>query len=180
MGWRDGAIAVIQKLSAGECSSPPGSGCQIGAVPAIPAASRLGCKHRREILAAYVEVLKVHSSSMKPASSLPYPKDLIRQAIVEELIETLEAEDLTHLEFSYSQLEVFLESREYNLVEKFARIKSVVDRLARSGMPLDLLAAGEMARKFPGDKVVGIFQRVSKQISIRLAEVRRLSRQGTA
>jgi hypothetical protein len=180
MGRRDRAITVIQKLSAGECSSPPSSGCQIDAIPAVSSASRLGCSQRRGILAAYEEVLRVHSSSMKPASSLPYPKDIIREAILEELTETLETMERTHLELSYAQLEVFLIPREYTLLEKFNRIKAVAERMARSGNPLDLIAAGELIKGFPGDRVVGIFERVSKQMHIRLAEVRRLVLRATA
>lgn len=180
MGMRHRDRAVNEKPSASHCAGLRGPSSKIHPTPASPTSPRLGCKQRRDILAAYERVLGLHSSTIKPASTLPYPKELIRQAIVEELVETVEGEERTNLEISYSQLEVFLESRDFDLVEKFARMELAIDQLARSGNPLDLLAAGQLVRQFPGDKVVGIFQRVSKQMHARISEVRRMSTQPTA
>lgn len=175
MGKRKRVRAPNEGPSSRERSNLPGSSYSIDVAPGIPATPTLGWKDRREILAAYERVLELHSNSMKPASSLPYPKERIREAIIEEMAETDEAEDRTRLELLYSQLEAFLNTREYGLLAEFTRIRSVVDQLARSGNPLDLLDAGDMVKRFPGEQVIEIFQRVSRQMRIRLAEVRRLS-----
>lgn len=64
-------------------------------------------------------ITKYYASGVGPESKLPFPKDIIRRAIVESLLEEKDREQWNLLSGSYIMLEDFVSDEEYNLVQSF-------------------------------------------------------------
>lgn len=138
----------------------------------ITCSKRLDSKRRREIIAEYGRILKKHSSCIERETDLPFPKDLIRQAIYEELLENPENELTSHLEIAFAQLEAFLPDHEYHIMQQFKLTGNFAESLAKSGNPGDIIKSARCLKKVKGDHAVRIQERVSEKIQKRLQQIR--------
>ncbi len=151
-------LLVPQELTGLECT--------------VPVCTELSAARRRQIIAAYGRTLKKYASSVERESILPYPKDLIRQAIHEELQENPETELSHHLEIGFAQLEAFLPEREYRILQEFKAAGKMAETLAQSGDPEDIIKSARFLRKVKGDRAVRIQEKISQKMRARLKEIR--------
>jgi len=105
-------------------------------------------------------------------ADLPFPKELIRKAICEELLENPDSEMRSYLEIAFVQLECFLSPEEFKIVHDFKRASLLAQEMAESGNPLDIVASAEILSKVKGEKAVRILEKISKKIRRRIAQIR--------
>jgi len=77
---------------------------------------------RRDIISAYGQVLENRRLIVGREKDLPFPKDLIRQALAEELLENQEGTLRNALEVGFLELESFLPDQEFELMKAFYEI----------------------------------------------------------
>jgi hypothetical protein len=82
------------------------------------------------------------STPVAREADLPYPKELIRRAVREELSENPDFEMRSYLELAFVQLECFLSPEEFKVVHDFKRASALAQELAKSGDPRDIMASG--------------------------------------
>ena len=138
----------------------------------VPVCTELSASRRRQIIAAYGRILKKYASSVERESILPYPKDLIRLAIHEELLENPETELANHLEIAFAQLEAFLPEPEYQILQQFKAAGKMAETLAQSGNPEGIIKSARVLRKVKGDRAVRIQEKISQKMWARLKEIR--------
>ena len=132
----------------------------------------LDCERRIEIIAAYAHVLEHCSSPVEPESALPYPKELIRQAIHDELTENPETEFRSHLEIAFVRLESFLPAVEYEVLSNFKMADMKAIEVAKSGTPRDIMASARILQEVKIDWAVSIQERISEEMQKRLEQIR--------
>ena len=76
---------------------------------------------RIEIISAYGNILENRRLIVGRESDLPFPKELIRQALAEELVNPSRPELLNALEIAFLELESFLTDEEFELVSQFLK-----------------------------------------------------------
>lgn len=134
--------------------------------------SFMGMELRWRVISTYGRVLEKCSSPIELETDLPFPKEMIRQAIREELMENPAGELRSHLEVAYVQLESFLPPEEYKVIQDFKEASSRAQEMARSGDPNDIIASARILRNAGGDKAVKIQERISEKMGKRLEQVR--------
>lgn len=136
----------------------------------------IGMKRRREIIDAYSSILGSNPrSTLMNESHLPFPRELIQQSIFEELSENPDSMLRDHLEIAYAQLECFLPSEQYELVNGFTLAGRLAEEVAVSGRPEDILKSAEILKCARGDQAVEIQESVSARIHKRLLQIRSMS-----
>jgi hypothetical protein len=138
----------------------------------------LNSERRWEIISAFGKVLETCSSSIERESSLPYPKELIRQAILEELSENPMGELRSHLEIAFVRLEAFLPSEEYDVMEEFRLAGTLAQEIAGSSDPDALIACARILKHTKGDRAVRIQEDISEEMRRRLKEIRAIGSSG--
>lgn len=132
----------------------------------------LDCEYRLEIIAAYGSVLERCASAVEPEAALPYPKELIRQAIYDELAENPETDLREHLEIAFVRLESFLPSEEFEIVHNFKLADSLAREMAKSGIPGDIISSARILKDVKGDRAVEIQEKISEEMQKRLEQIR--------
>jgi hypothetical protein len=132
-------------------------------------------EQRGEIISRYERLLEKYSTSVASEVDLPYPKEMIRRAICEELIENPDSEMRSYLEIAFVQLESFLSAEEFKIVHDFKRASLLAQEIAKSGDPRDIVASAEILSKVKGEKAVRIHEKISKKIRRRIAEIRAIT-----
>ncbi len=135
---------------------------------------------RADILAAYEKILESHLTPLNELSVLPFSKEIIRKAIREELAENPDYESRNHLEIAFVQLESFVPPDDYQLVEDFKKLSGIVQKMARSGDPRDLMESWRLVKQISGDRVVRIFEIISDKMRRRLEEARSIGLRSSA
>ncbi len=74
-------------------------------------------EQRTKIISSYGEILKHRKSFALLELSLPYPKELIRQAIIEEILISNDLDILNALEIAFCELEWFVSQEDYELLK---------------------------------------------------------------
>lgn len=132
----------------------------------------LDCEYRLEIISAYGRVLEQCASAVEPEAALPYPKELIRQAIYDELAENPETDLREHLEIAFVRLESFLPSEEFEIVHNFKLADSLAREMAKSGIPGDIISSARILKDVKGERAVEIQEKVSEEMQKRLGQIR--------
>jgi len=135
----------------------------------------VNAEQRWEIISRYERLLEKYSTSVASEVDLPYPKEMIRRAICEELIENPDSEMRSYLEIAFVQLESFLSPEEFKIVHDFKRASLLAQEIAKSGDPRDIVASAEILSKVKGEKAVRIHEKISKKIRRRIAEIRAIT-----
>lgn len=128
-------------------------------------------ERRSTIIADYLRVLENCPLSVSRESSLPYPKKIIRHAIIEELRENPASELRNYLEVAYVQLETFLPWDEYRLLRGFQFACAITQEVARSGKPRDIIASARLLDRNEGRRAVEIQESISEQMKKRQEEI---------
>ncbi len=131
---------------------------------------------RWQVISEYSNVLENLTPDMERESYLPFSKELIRQAICEELSENPDAELRSHLEVAFVRLESFLSEEDYEVIGEFKRASVIAQELAKSGDPKDIIASARIVRKARGDAAVRIQEEVSENMRKRLTQIRSVGR----
>jgi hypothetical protein len=129
-------------------------------------------QHRGEILFRYGQMLERYSSPVGKETDLPYPKELIRKAICDELREDPDSELRSFLEIAFIQLECFLPPDEFKAVQDFKRAGVAAQEMAQSGNPGDIVASAAILSRVKGEKAVSILEKISRKIQKRTREIR--------
>jgi hypothetical protein len=135
----------------------------------------MSAERRGEVIGRYEQLLEKYSAPVAREADLPYPKDLIRSAICEELSENPDSEMRSCLEIAFVQLECFLPPEEFQVVHDFKRASVLAQELAKSGNPRDIVASADILSKVKGEKAVRILEKISRKIRRRIAEIRAIS-----
>jgi len=90
---------------------------------------------RIEIISAYGAVLQNRRLTVGRESDLPSPKEIIRNALAEELVNPADLEMVNALEVSFIELESFLSDEEFEVVSQFERAIAEGKRLMEEGDP---------------------------------------------
>ena len=135
----------------------------------------MSAKQRGEVISRYEQHLEKYATPVARETDLPYPKELIRRAICEELSENPDSEMRSYLEIAFAQLECFLPAEEFKVVHDFKRASAIAEEIAKSGDPRDIVASADILSKVKGEKAVRILEKISRKIRRRIAEIRAIS-----
>gem|GEM_PF-4984242 len=142
----------------------------------MPAAPSLSHRRRREIISAYALVLGKCGCSVARESDLPCPKDLIGQAICEEIVENPDIEVRNRLRIAYVLLESFLSAEEWNAIECFKLTSTLAQEMAASGRPEDIVASARILKAIRGERAVGIQEKIWEMKKQRMKQLALLER----
>jgi ribosome maturation protein Sdo1 len=137
-----------------------------------PLGSGLESERRREVISAFEKVLEKYSSSVEQESNLPYPKEVIRQAIFEELSENPADEIRSQLEIAFVQLETFLPIDEFRVIKEFRLAGDIAQEMASTGDPSAIVASARILKDAKGDRAVRIQEDISEKMRRRLQQIR--------
>jgi len=137
-------------------------------------------RQRIEIISAFGAVLEKGKSLVGRESNLPFPKELIRLAMAEELVSPTLPETLGVIEAGFIELESFVSDEEYLQVQRFDHALAKVQQLTD---PNDKTSALEAAKALAevGDAATQVMNRVNKLTEARfqqLAQIRALRSKG--
>jgi hypothetical protein len=135
----------------------------------------MSAEQRGEVISRYEQLLEKYTTPVAREADLPFPKEMIRRAIRDELSENPDFEMRSYLEIAFVQLECFLSPEEFKVVHDFKRASALAQELAKSGDPRDIVASADILSKVKGDKAVRILEKISRKIRRRIAEIRAIS-----
>lgn len=127
---------------------------------------------RGEVISSYGRILEGCSTAVEKESELPFPKDLIRRAIYQELRENPDNDVRSHLEVAYAQLESFVPPEEFQVIQDFKRAGSLAQEMAKSGDPGDIIASARILKGAKGERAVKIEEKISEKMRRRLDQIR--------
>ena len=127
---------------------------------------------RWRVISSYGHTLERCSSPVEKESQLPYPKEVIRRAICQELFENPDPDLRGHLEVAYAQLESFVSPEEFQIIQDFKLASSLAHEIAKSGEPNDIIASARILKKAKGDSAVKITESISEKTRKRLEQIR--------
>jgi hypothetical protein len=115
---------------------------------------------RIEIISAFGQHLEARKSNFGRESELPYPKELVRQALSEELIRPTMPELIDAMEVGFVLLESFVSDAEYAVVQRFEQVVAQGQLLKQSG---DINATDAFVKeaKAASDPMLTIMKRTS-------------------
>lgn len=134
----------------------------------------MSCERRREIIDSYLKVLDQMKTSIGVESDLPYRKEIIRLAILWELVEST-GSDSQELEIGYVQLEAFISPAEYRILEDFKNASRLAQELVENADPATIMFSAGIMRNIEGDRAVRIQEDISERMRQRMAQVREIS-----
>jgi len=88
-----------------------------------------------EIITVYGKVLENRKYTVGRNSDLPYPKELIREAIIQELLNPTNKSLINALEIAYVALETFVPDNEFVVIREFEEAVAKAKAIIRSGEP---------------------------------------------
>ncbi len=129
---------------------------------------------RREIIFSYLQLLEEIKGPMALDSDLHYPKDLIRRAILEEILENPNGELRSQLEIAYVQLESFVTYEEHRIIAEFKAASMLSQEMADTRDPTSIIKSVKMVKRGTGDHAVKIQEKISENMRQRMAQIRRI------
>ncbi len=129
---------------------------------------------RWRIISAYLLVLENMSGPIAVISDLPYSKERIGEAILQELTEDPESDLRRQLEIAYVQLESFIPYKEYLVIEDFKDASLRAQRIADMGDPTSILMSARIMRRAKGDSAVRLEEKIYEKMNLRHLQLQRL------
>jgi len=127
---------------------------------------------RLNIISVYLKSLDKCKATVGREADLPFPKPLIRQAILNELMENPASEMRDQLEIAYSQLETFLPPEEHAVLRGFQIACAVTREITKSGKPRDIIASARLMNRCEGNRAVEIHEKIFQRMRRRREEIR--------
>jgi hypothetical protein len=120
-------------------------------------------ERRWDLISAYLRLLDGMTEPIASESILPYSKEQIRCAILEELAESPGC-DFTHdLEIACVQLESFVRQDEYQVVAEFKKASRLAE-MADLEDPVSVLRSARIMRDAQGEHAVRIEEKISRKM----------------
>ncbi|SPF39251.1 hypothetical protein SBDP1_230041 [Syntrophobacter sp. SbD1] len=134
---------------------------------------------RCRIICAYLKVLENVRVSVAVDCELPFSKEQIGGAILNELAEDPESDLRRKLEIAYVLLESFIPNEEYQVIEDFKKASLCAQQIADMGDPTSILRSASMVRKARGDSAVRLQEKIYEKMRKRQQQIQALE-QGSA
>jgi hypothetical protein len=138
----------------------------------------LNQEQRWEIISAYLGMLEKLNAPIGIESDLPYPKEQIRFAIFQELIENPSGELSYQLEIAYMQLEIFISSDDYKTLADFKNASREAQEMEDPGDPTSVIRLAGLLKNVKGDRAVKIQETISDKMRERLLQVQEIGMAG--
>lgn len=132
------------------------------------------CEQRRQIISAYLQVVENISGTLAPESALPYSKQQIGEAILQELAEDPESDLRRRLEIAYIQLESFVPCKDFRMIEDFKDASQRAQDIADVGDPSSILMSARIMRTAKGERAVKLEERIHEQMNARHFQVKKI------
>ncbi len=130
----------------------------------------MDAKARIEIISAFGAHLEAEKSTFGRESELPYPKELIREALVEEMVSPTTPKLVDAMESVFLLLEDFVSDEDYVIVQRFESVLSQRGQLLNAEGAAFTKLAKETADAF--DPMRAIMDRC---LSLKTARMQQLS-----
>jgi hypothetical protein len=127
---------------------------------------------RQEIIQAYLRILELVKTPVRIEWQLPFPRNVIRRAIREELLDNPGTDARDCLEVAYAEIESFISMEDYELLRRFKETCTLAEEMARGGKPGDILASSRLMERICGEKAVRVLERVSNAMRRQLQLIR--------
>jgi hypothetical protein len=132
------------------------------------------CEQRRQIIYAYLEVVENMTGSLALDSDLPYSKQRIEEAILQELADDPESDLRRRLEIAYVQLESFIPCKDYRVIEDFKDASQRAQEIADVRDPTSILKSARIMRMAKGERAVKLEEEIHEQMNKRHFKVRKI------
>jgi hypothetical protein len=129
---------------------------------------------RWRIISAYLRVLDDMSGPIAVEADLPYPKERIGEAILQELADDPESDLRRRLEIAYVQLESFIPYREFRVIEDFKDASLRAQKIADMGDPTSILMSARIMRKAKGESAILLEEKIYAKMSASHLRLQRL------
>jgi hypothetical protein len=137
-------------------------------------------EQRYSIIRAYLQVLDGVKGPLAVDSALPYPKEQIGQAILDELVEDPECDLRRRLEIAYVLLESFIPLEEYRVIEDFKSASFRAQQIADMGDPVSILRSARIMRKAKGESAVRLQEKIHEKMTARQSRIIELGHSSAA
>jgi hypothetical protein len=135
---------------------------------------------RWRIVSAYLRVLEDMKGPIAVDTELPFPKELIGQAILQELADDPESDLRRQLEIAYVQLESFIPYEEYRVIEDFKNASLRAQRIADMGDPTSILRSARIMSKEKGESAVRFEEKIYEKMKARCVQIKQLGEDDAA
>lgn len=137
--------------------------------------SGLSRRERRwEIILGYLQALEGLTDCVAVESDLPFSKEQIRCALLEELEEGQNIDLRNYLEIAYVQLEAFIPYEEYRVIADFKYASDLALEMAFAGDPNSIIRSARIIKGVKGERAVRIQEKISENMRRSRLEVDRL------
>lgn len=133
-----------------------------------------GQQQRWQLICAYLRVLDRTNGPIAVESDLPCPKELIAEAILQELADDPDSDLRRRLEIAYIQLESFIPYRDYRIIEDFKEASQRAQRLADMGDPTSIIRSVRMMRQARGDSAIRLEEKIHERMNARSLQLQKL------
>ncbi len=132
--------------------------------------------HERKwrIISAYLRVLEDMKGPIAVDSELPCPKELIGQAILQELADDPEGDLRRQLEIAYVRLESFIPLEEYRVIEDFKDISLRAQEIADMRDPTSILRSARIMGNAKGECAVRLQEKIYEKMKARRLQIQQL------
>lgn len=137
-------------------------------------------EQRSRTICAYLQVLEGMKGPIAADLELPFPKEQIRQAILDELADDPESDLRRRLEIGYVLLESFIPYEEYRAVEDFKTASLRAEQITDMRNPASILKSARMMRKARGDSAVRVEERIYEKMKKRQLEIQEFQKGSAA
>lgn len=137
-------------------------------------------ERRWEIILAYLRALEGMTDCVAVESDLPYSKEVIRRAILEELREGQNMDLWNYLEIAYVQLEAFIPYEEYRVIADFKYTSEIAMEMAFSGDPTSIIRSAQLIKRVKGDWAIRIQEKIYENMLQSQQQVHELQMQANA
>ena len=122
---------------------------------------------RSSVISAYLDVLDKMKGPLAAELELPFAKEQIAQAILEELADGPGYDLAKRLEISYVLLESFVSCEEYLAVEDFKNASLRAEKIADSQNPSSILKSARIMKTVRGERAVRIQEQIHEKMKKR-------------
>ncbi len=128
------------------------------------------------IISAYLLVLEDMKGPIAVDSELPYPKERIGQAILQELADDPENDLRRQLEIAYVRLESFIPYDEYRVIEDFKDVSLRAQEIADMRDPTSILRSARIMSNAKGESAVRFQEKIYEKMTARRLQILQLGK----
>ncbi len=133
-------------------------------------------KRRRRIISAYLRVLEGMKGPIAVDCELPFPKERIGDAILQELADDPESDLRRRLEIAYVQLESFIPYEEYRVIEDFKDASLRSQEIADMRDPTSILRSVRIMSNAKGESAVRFQEKIYEKMKARRLQIQQIGK----